>query len=521
MTAVSTPVPSRPRDAARGPGRAAARLLGLELRHSPMPWLLPVAAALFWLTTYRKAMALPPLWNVRAVTLQSGALLAFIWPVTGAAAWAAAREGRRRTGDLVGITARPRWARLVTGWAATTCWAVAGYLACVAVLYGVTARQAAWGGPLWWPAIVAGMSLPAFAALGFAAGTLRPGRLTAPLAAITAFFVVALSTQLIVGSQSYWQVSPIVTGPWDFALNAGVATFRPYLPDLAIVQVMFLAGLTAAVLGALGLPAGAGGRWLRRAAAACTAAGLLAAGTAAGLAGTGRMDAGGMIAIPALHNAASDRPLRYTPVCHGGPVPVCLNPAYAAYLPAVAAALRPVLAEIAGLPGAPARVSQAPATYRQGPGNEVVISLAGPALGGRPPAYRMLLPDQLNGPQFTISGLAAAVRLTAGTGLLASLVGGRGGSPAQQAVLAALSRVARVPLLVRVVPDPRLARCHEPRSRCPAPPPPARPPAGRPGTPAYAAARRFADLPAAVRHAWLARHLTALRAGRITLGQLP
>jgi hypothetical protein len=42
-----------------------------------------------------------------------------------------------------------------------------------------------------------------------------------------------------------------------------------------------------------------------------------------------------------------------------------------------------------------------------------------------------------------------------------------------------------------------------------------------PGDPANAAARRFAALPGAVRHAWLARHLAALRAGRIGLGQLP
>ena len=36
-----------------------------------------------------------------------------------------------------------------------------------------------------------------------------------------------------------------------------------------------------------------------------------------------------------------------------------------------------------------------------------------------------------------------------------------------------------------------------------------------------AAARRFAALPAAARHAWLASHLAALRAGQLTLAQLP
>jgi hypothetical protein len=39
--------------------------------------------------------------------------------------------------------------------------------------------------------------------------------------------------------------------------------------------------------------------------------------------------------------------------------------------------------------------------------------------------------------------------------------------------------------------------------------------------PVYAAARRFAALPPATRHAWLAAHLAALRSGLLTLGQLP
>ena len=149
--------------------------------------------------------------------------------------------------------------------------------------------------------------------------------------------------------------------------DPGMGTFYAYLPDLPIAQVMFLTGLTAAVLGALALPTGSGARSLRRSAVAVTTAGLLAAGTAVALAGTGRLDAHGMIAIPALHDAASDRPLRYTPVCSHTAIPVCLNPAYASYLPATQAALAPMLDQIAGLPGAPARISQAAAVYLQGP----------------------------------------------------------------------------------------------------------------------------------------------------------
>jgi hypothetical protein len=503
--AASRPVPARP-----GRWPAAGRLLRLELRNNAMLWMLPVAAALFWLTTYRKVMAMPPLWNLRAPAMQTGALVAFVSPVAGAAAWMGSREGRRHTTDLVTIAARPRWARLLAAWAATTCWAMLGYLGCVAVLYGVTARQAAWGGPLWWPAVVAAASLPALSALGFAAGALVPSRFTAPLAAVGAFFVLALSTELIHGSQSYWQISPLVSKPWDIGPDAGMATFYPYLADLPIAQVMFLAGLTVAVLGALALPAGRGGRWLRRPAAIIAAAGLLVAGTAVALAGTGKLDAHGMIAIPALHDAASDRPVRYTPVCSHTRIPVCLNPAYAGYLPATAAALAPVLAEVAGLPGAPARISQAAATYRQGPGNSVGVGLAGPSTVGRPPVFRLLLLDQLPGPAMTTSALAAALRSSAGPAIVAGVTGGGpGASPAQQAVTAALMRAAGLP-------------AHGPQRGIPPGIGPGMPPIVlAPGSPAFAAARRFAALPASARHTWLVRHLVALRAGQVTLAQLP
>jgi hypothetical protein len=522
MTATSTPAGTRARPGPARPWLAAARLLRLEFRHSAMLWVSPVAIALFWFLAFRKITAMPPLWNVRATSMQTDAVVTFACPVAGAAAWMGSREARRHTTDLVGITARPRWARLLPTWAAATCWALVAYLACVAVLYGITAQQAAWGGPLWWPAAVAAASLPAVSALGFAAGTLVPGRFTAPLVALAAFFALALSTQLIVGSTSYWQISPVVAYPWDLGANPGIATFYPYLADLPIAQVMFLAGLTAAVLAALALPGGARGRWPLRPAAAITTAGLLAAGTAVALAGTGRLDAHGMIAIPALHDAASDRPLRYAPACSHTTIPVCLNPAYAGYLPAIAAALGPMLDQVAGLPGAPARISQAAATYRQGPGNSVGVSLACPPAGGMR-VLRMLLPDQLPAPPMTTAELASAARSTAGPGIVASVIGdGPGASQAQHAVTAALLMAARVvpQHLPSSGPSPTAGsgRGGPPLPECAG----TGPPLGlAPGSPSYGAAQRFAALSDTARRAWLAVHLGALRAGRISLGQLP
>jgi hypothetical protein len=327
--------------------------------------------------------------------------------------------------------------------------------------------------------------------------------------------VLALSTQLIVGSHSYWQISPVVAAPWDIGSNASMATFYPYVPDLAMAQVIFPAGLTVALLAALALPRGSGGRRLRAAAAMVTAAGLAAAGTAVALAGTGTLDSQGMIAIPALHDAASDRLLRFTPVCSPTAIPVCLNPAYASYLPVTVTALAPLLSEVAGLPGAPARISQAAAVYRQGTGNSVSIGLAGPAVSGRPPVFRLLLPVQLAGPALTTRQLAAQIRSTAGPEIVSHIVGAsRSLSPAQRAVMAAL---VRAPGLQQQGAQPG-----------------SRPAAGRergvlsqpasevtPGSPAYAAAQRFAALAPSARHAWLVHHLTALRAGRIALAQLP
>jgi hypothetical protein len=214
-----------------------------------------------------------------------------------------------------------------------------------------------------------------------------------------------------------------------------------------------------------------------------------------------------MIAIPALHDAASDRPVRYTPVCSHTRVPVCLNPAYAGYLPATEAALAPVLTEVAGLPGAPARVSQAAAVYRQGRGNSVSVSMAGPSLSGTPPVFRMLLPLQLSGPTMTMGELTAAVRSTTGPDLVADVIGdGPSATPAQRAVAAALRMSAGLPEAVL-----RSAPSRQRPSGAIVPLP----------VPVQAAARRFAARPAPARHTWLVRHLAALRAGHVTLAQLP
>jgi hypothetical protein len=494
--------PVAPRPAARRSAGAAVlgsgRLLRLELRHNAMFWLLPVAFALFFYNGYREIMALPPMWNLRAMTVQNRLLLDLVIPVTGAAAWMGSREGRRGIADLVAGTARPRWSRQLATWAATTAWAELACLACVAVVYLITARQAFWGSPLWWPAAVSAAGVPALTAIGFAAGAWFPGRFVTPLVTVVMFFGLAFGTQAASGDHSYWQISPLTVGAFDIGAAPGVASFYPYLPDLSIAQMMFTAGLTVAILGGLGIPA-ARMRWL---AAVITMAGLGAAGTAVALAGTGRLDPHGMIVIPALHDAASDQPLRYTPACSRTPIPVCVNPAYAGFLPAVTATVGPELTEFAGLPGAPARLSQVPSVYRQVSGNGITVSAIGSSAGA------FVVPDQVPGWLGT-TGAEFAAQLDQGLGLkLASdvILGDRPNSAAAptQAQLAVIAGSVRfppsvesrdlAPLYGQLLPEP--------------------------GSPAALAARRFAALTPAARHAWLAQHLTALRAGRLSVAQL-
>ena len=200
-------------------------------------------------------------------------------------------------------------------------------------------------------------------------------------------------------------------------------------------------------------------------------------------------------------------------VCgHAAGLPVCLNPAYRSYLTGVTAALAPVAGQVAGLPGTPVRATQMGAAYDPGEGG------AGQAMtiSGNPPVLRMPV---------GALGLAGAFGWTTGELsdqyrlLFVHAFTGAGNGPgtaAQQAVQAALLQDAGVPIatqpkVLSSVGLPSWARVTG------GPTPGPEPAKG----PVYAAARRFAALPRATQHGWLAAHLGALRSGHLTLGQVP
>ncbi|HEY1617143.1 MAG TPA: hypothetical protein VGG25_05965 [Streptosporangiaceae bacterium] len=517
MTAATQAPPSPLRAASTAP-LTTARLLWLELRHNAMPRILPLIAVLFWFDSYRPSITQSPVWVLRTFwNMGQGHTIIDFGPfVAGVAAWMGSRDGRRAMGDLMTATARPRYLAQLVTWAATAIWAVGGYLIFVSVMFVVYARQGVQGSPPWWWVAVGATAVAAFSGAGFAVGALFPSRFAAPLAAFGGFLAMVMSSQTGFGATSGWALILPTDSNGNYQPASG--TFYPYLPDLPIARIMFLAGIAVAALGLTGLPARAGGPWLRRAAAVLTVAGVAAAGTAAGLAGTARMGPHGMV-ISALHDAASDRPIRYTPVCgHAAGVPVCLNPAYRVYLPAVTAALRPVLGEMAGLPAAPSQAAQVAAPYVAGEGEGSPVF----TVGSRPPVLRMpvgalSLPgtSAFSTVATSAGDFAGQVRLLAVHAIVGA--GAGPGTPAQQAVQAVLALGAGVPLAAQpgILADAGLLRQGQPGS-----PPPAGGP-GRASGSVYAAARGLAALPAPARHAWLAAHLAALRAGWLTLAQLP
>jgi hypothetical protein len=514
MTAATdVPVRHLPSRARRAAPLSAARLLRLELRRNAVPWILLLVAALFWFDSYRPSTATPPIWVLRTFwNMGQGHTIIDFGPfVAGVAAWMGSRDGRRGTADLVTATPRPRYVAQLAAWAATAAWAVGAYLAFVGVLFGVYAHEGVHGSPPWWWVAVGAAAVTAFSAAGFTIGVLFPSRFAAPVAAFGGFLALVMSSQTGFSHTSGWTLILPTDSNGNYQASSGI--FYPYLPDLPIARVMFLAGITVAALSLLGLPAGAGGRLLRPAAAVVMLAGVTLAGTAVGLAATARVEPHGM-AIPALHDAANDQPIRYTPICgRAAGVPVCLNPAYRNIMPDVTAALRPVLGEISGLPGEPARAVQVAGAYSENEG------AAGQAMtiSGRPPVLRMPL-DAENLPGVfggSTTMFAAQVQLLT---VHAFVGAGDNATPAQQAVQAALLDGAGVPFVIQPkilsgVGLPGWARTIGPSGSAAGP--------GPATGPVYAAARRLAALPAQARHAWLASHLAALRSGRLTLAQLP
>jgi ABC-type transport system involved in multi-copper enzyme maturation permease subunit len=512
MSTVDIPVRTAPPPSAAAVSllRRYRRLLLIESRRSAMPVLLPLVALLFYFDAFRTANGMVPTWTMRAAVIPNH-VFADIGPFTaGLSAWMGAREKQRGMSDLLSTTPRPRWGRQVATWGACAAWTMLAYAGCVAVIYGVAATKATWGGPPWWPVVMTGLAVIMCCTAGFIAGSWFPSRFTAPLAAIAVVFIFGTVFQSAVGETGgITQISVSNSVP-----DPSLGVFYPTPPDVPMAQSICFAGVILALLGTLGFRGAALNLAPRRLAAVVALVGVAAAGTALGLVSTSKMGSTGEI-IPALHDAASDRPIPFTPLCDSAAVPVCMHPAFQYEAAQVQSSLDPVLATVAGLPGAPVRAEQVsldspelPPPYQQ---EQSAVSLSAPT-GGAAPVLYFGYQQQI----FTslARGINPQLQDQAAVSVLQRLIASPAtADPAQQAVEGALLQAMGIPLGVPLRQALQLSESQSaPAYSSPIP---------APGTPAYSAAKKFAALPAGTRHAWLTDHLAALRAGQITLAELP
>jgi hypothetical protein len=362
----------------------------------------------------------------------------------------------------------------------------------------------------------------AVCAVAFTFGALFPGRFTAPIVAVGITIVTLYAFRQAVGDNGGSTGAIGVLSPDGSVPGNDWGLFYPVSVGVPIVQVMFMLGITLAAIGVLGLSPRTGGVGWRGALSAVAAGGarlrvvavsLLTVGMALAVAGfvlaeTANVnDPNSTLQIPALDNALSgSKPIPYTPVCSGDSFRVCVHPAFRPYLPWVTAALDPVIAQVSGLPGAPTSAREASAA--QLPPAIMAGFGIGQITGG---SYEFI--DALN-----FSPVPSQVQDSLQQDLVhAIVVGSIGkpitgpdgtqafqpdpGTPAQQAVMDGLLKALGTP------PYPI------PSGNGNGPVPPSRQ--------VVAAAAKFAALPATTRHAWLVQNLTALKAGTITLAQVP
>jgi hypothetical protein len=523
VTATISPPPTAPARPRRW--LLAARVLRMEIRHSAFIWCLPLLAVLFAFDPYRTAVGYPALWPLRSTVV-----LNKFWPdmvvfAAGFSAWAGSREGRRNVGDLLTTTARPAWARQLCSLAGTAFWVVAAFLAGVIVLYVKTAQQATWGGPPISPVVVGVVGLVMVCAVAFTLGALFPGRFTAPIVAVALMIITLAAFRQAVSSRG--GLLPVLSPDGSVPAN-DYGLFYPASIGVPVVQVMFMGGVALAAVGLLGLSprtggtgwhgalsaAAAGGARLRTIALSCCAVGVALLVAGLGLAGTGTGSPSSGYEIPAIDDHVASQPIPYTPVCSpAGSFQVCVHPAYRDYLPQLTSALDAAVTELAGLPGTPVRASEVshtalPAVVDEDNGDgqvahgvyEFTMNNAVALVPDASPLRDGFQQDIVHA--VIVGSLGQVVTTTAPDGGKSAGFQPNNGTLAQQAVEDGLLRV--LGCQPYPVGGPANSKQFQQQQNEVA-----------------KAAAKFAALPAATRHAWLAANLTALKAGPITLAQLP
>ena len=336
---------------------ATGRLFGIETRRNIGFWAFPFLVGLGWLAwrINQEALERPGIVLWPQASIDIAFAMGFIGPAAGGlAAWAAGRDRRRGLDELLATTPAPVTRREFTLLAATTLWVLFAYLA-AGVYEGIlTAREATWGGPVWPPIFIAGLAIAAQAAIGYAAGTFARSSLTSRLMAglvpIALFFAQLLPTVL---RGDDVQLGPMAWGssypyehlsPWAVVEDTAGSVFWSPRLDLVWASAAWLGGLGALALAIM---------VLRRRRRAPVAWGTLVAAALAIVFGWTQL-----VPAPAFAVPSSSRIIDYEPVCTQRSIEICVHPAYESVLDDTADLVDAVVRPLAGLPGFPVRAEQ-------------------------------------------------------------------------------------------------------------------------------------------------------------------
>lgn len=343
----------------RAPGigdaiRSLLSLLWIEIRRSQGCWLLPLMLLPVGLLNAFRMEQGVILWSQMTIlTLETYIVIGPL--AAGLGAWTADRDRRRRTTGMVDGAPRNPLHRDAAQLGAATFWGLVAYGVVACWFLGRGVLFATWGSPDLGIVLVGAVAVAAHAALGYLFGRVFPGRLAPLLAAILTYAAPIVSEMIDSATQSSRLGLAVPVG----LVNFNDRSVHYKLPETYVGEsLLWVAGILGALWMVIALLRSRHPVWWLG----------LAASVAIGVIGLGPLLSPVFPTTPGSESfspglSAEEQPLMtsvpFEPVCRSGTVvAVCVHPAYSARLEDTSERFDRILKPVAGLPGIPAIMQQ-------------------------------------------------------------------------------------------------------------------------------------------------------------------